>query len=93
MMVWFIRFFHQSRILNLQNLLTDIDVDFFFNWQTEKQNRLFYTYKQNSILFCNLLRTCDTIITFEYTSSYSGVVFSGGHVAVFNADSSLMGRH
>ena len=35
-MVWFIRYFHQSRIPNLRIFLTNIYYDFFFNLQTEK---------------------------------------------------------
>jgi hypothetical protein len=33
----FIRWFHQSRIPNLQKFLMNICDDFFFNWQTEKK--------------------------------------------------------
>ena len=37
-MVWFIRYFHQSRIPNLLIFLRNIYCDFFFNWQTEKKH-------------------------------------------------------
>ena len=49
-MVWFIRYFHQSRIPNLQNFFMNIYYDFFFNWQTEKKH-LFWTNKKFVFFF------------------------------------------
>ena len=49
-MVWFIRYFHQSRIPNLRTFLTNIYYDFFFNWQTETKH-LFWTNKKFVFFF------------------------------------------
>ena len=46
----FIKWFHQSRIPNLQKLKKNICDYFFFNWQTEKK-RCFETKQEFRFLF------------------------------------------
>ena len=43
----FTLWFHQSRIPNLQKILTNIYYDFFFNWQTEEKS----VFDQYDVLF------------------------------------------
>ena len=46
----FTLWFHQSRIPNLQKILTNIYFDFFFNWQTEGK-KLFWANKKLCFFF------------------------------------------